>query len=88
MSVSDSQQDEVGLEPPDEVVLSIKTFFLFFFCELQANSTAVETVQLDSGNAAKSNEATDFVLEESVEIPKKYGNGHGTADSARLLTLK
>lgn len=48
----------------------------------------METVQLDSGNAAKSNEATDFVLEESVEIPKKYGNGHGTADSARLLTLK
>ena len=82
MSLSNSQQDEVGFEPLDEVGLSIKNVIL------RANSTAMETVQLDSGYATKSNEVTEFVLEESVKIPEKSGKGHGTADTDETVIVK
>ena len=74
--MNDSEQDEVGFEPPNEAGLSIE--MLFF--EPQANSTVMETVQLDSGYATKSNEATDFVSEENMEIPEKCGNVHITTE--------
>ena len=72
MSVSETRQYEGRLKPLDQAGPSIGTPL----CEPQANSTVLETVQLDSGFVTESHDATNFALEENVEISEKNGNGH------------
>ena len=76
MSVSETRQYEGRLKPLDQAGPSIGTPL----CEPQANSTVLETVQLDSGFVTESHDATNFALEENVEISEKNGNGHGIVE--------
>ena len=76
MSASETRQDEGMLNPLDQAGLLIGTPL----CEPQANSTVLETVQLDSGFVTESHGATNFALEENVEISEKNGNGPGIVE--------